>query len=72
MAELKFLGYLADVVGVRGKNLVLDKPMPLREVLPSSFPEKNVIILIDKRVGNLDSVIENENSVIIMPILSGG
>ncbi|MGA2464364.1 MAG: hypothetical protein ABSH06_08440 [Thermodesulfobacteriota bacterium] len=72
MAELKFLGYLAEIAGAREKILVLDKPMLLRKVLPSSFPEKNVIILIDKRVGNLDSVIENESSVILMPMLSGG
>ncbi len=72
MAELKFLGYLAEIAGAREKILVLDKPMPLRRVLPPSFPETNVIILIDKRVGNLDSVIENESSVILMPMLSGG
>jgi molybdopterin converting factor small subunit len=72
LAELKFLGYLAEIAGAREKILVLDKPMLLRKVLPSSFPEKNVIILIDKRVGNLDSVIENESSIIIMPMLSGG
>jgi len=72
LAELKFLGYLAEIAGTREKNLVLDKPMPLRKVLPSSFPEENVIILIDKRVGNFDSVIENESSVILMPMLSGG
>jgi molybdopterin converting factor small subunit len=72
LAELKFLGYLAEIAGAREKILVLDKPILLRKVLPSSFPEKNVIILIDKRVGNLDSVIENESSVILMPMLSGG
>jgi molybdopterin converting factor small subunit len=72
LAELKFLGYLAEVVGTREKKLVLDNPKPLREVLPSSFPEKNVIILIDNKVGHLDSLIGNENSVVIMPILSGG
>ena len=72
MAELKFLGYLAEIAGAREKILVLDKPLPLRRVLPPSFPEKNVIILIDKKVGNLDSVIENESSVILMPMLSGG
>ncbi|OGP93306.1 MAG: hypothetical protein A2156_07980 [Deltaproteobacteria bacterium RBG_16_48_10] len=72
MAELKFLGYLAEVVGARTKHLVLDKPTPLRRILPSSFPEENVIILIDKKVGNFDSLIENENSIVIMPMLSGG
>ena len=72
MAELKFLGYLAEVVGTRTKQLVLDKPTPLRRILPPSFPEENVIILIDKTVGNFDSLIENENSIVIMPVLSGG
>ena len=72
MAELKFLGYLAEVVGARTKNLVLDNPTPLRKILPSSFPEENVIILIDKKVGNFDSLIENGNSIVIMPMLSGG
>jgi molybdopterin converting factor small subunit len=72
LAELKFLGYLAEIAGAREKILVLDKPMLLRKVLPSSFPEKNVIILIDKKVGSLDSLIENGNSIVIMPILSGG
>ncbi len=72
MAELTFLGYLTDIAGTRGKKVVVDKPTPLRKMLPSSFPEKDVIILIDTKVGNLDSLIENENSVIIMPVISGG
>jgi hypothetical protein len=72
LAELKFLGYLAEIVGARTKHLVLQKPTPLRSVLPPSFPEKNIIILIDKKVGHFDSLIEEENSIIIMPVLSGG
>jgi molybdopterin converting factor small subunit len=72
LAELKFLGYLAEVVGARTKNLVLDKPTPLRKILPSPFPEENVIILIDEKVGSFDSLIEDGNSIVIMPVLSGG
>ena len=72
MAEFKFLGYLAEIVGDRVKNLFLDKPTPLRKFLPSSFPERDIIILIDNKVGNLDSLIENKNSVVIMPMISGG
>ena len=72
MAEFKFLGYLAEVVGARTKNLVLEKPTPLREILPSPFPEENVVILIDQKVGSFDSIIEDGNSIVIMPVLSGG
>lgn len=72
MAELKFLGYLAEVAGARTKNLFLTEPTPLRKILPASFPRENIIILIDKKVGHFDSLIEDENSIVIMPMLSGG
>ncbi len=72
MAELKFFGYLADIAGARAKEMSLEKPVALREILPAFFPETNVIILINQKVGDLDSLIRNEDRVSLMPILSGG
>jgi molybdopterin converting factor small subunit len=72
MAQLKFLGYLAEVAGGRTREIVLKEPRRLRELLPQSFPEENIIILIDDKVGTLESVIRNESSVVFMPVLSGG
>lgn len=72
MAELKFLGYLADIAGAREKEVNLEKPLPLREILPPAFPEKNIIILINQKSATLDSVIRNEDRISLMPILSGG
>jgi len=60
------------VAGGQTKQCPLEKPTRLRDILDASFPEKNVIFLIDQKVGNLDSIIEDNNSVVIMPILSGG
>ena len=72
MAELKFFGYLADIVGARAIEVSLEKPVALREILLPSFPEANIIILINQKVGHLDSLIRNEDRVALMPILSGG
>ena len=72
MAEIKFFGYLSELVGTRIMELSLDHPMPLRELVPPGFPESNIIILINQRVGNLDSEITNQDRVVLMPILSGG
>jgi molybdopterin converting factor small subunit len=72
LAKLKFFGYLADIVGSRVKEMSLEKPVALREILPSSFPEKNIIILINQKAASLDSLIKDEDSVVLMPILSGG
>ena len=72
MAELKFFGYLADIAGARAKEVNLETPVPLRKILPPSFPEKNIIILINEKAGHLDSLIQNEDRVVLMPVLSGG
>ncbi len=72
MAEIKFFGYLSELVGTRIKELSLDHPMPLRELVPPGFPEANIIILINQRAGNLDSEINDQDCVALMPILSGG
>lgn len=72
MVEIKFLGYLTEIAGTRRKEVFIESPKPLREILPSSFPEKNIIILIDGKSGDLDTLIFPNQSVTIMPILSGG
>ncbi len=72
MAKLKFLGYLAEVAGGRTREIALKEPKKLRAVLPASFPEENIIVLIDDRAGTLESVIQDESSVVLMPVLSGG
>ncbi len=72
MAELKFFGYLADLSGCRKKVITLEKAIPLRELLPPRFPEGNVIVLINEKPGNLDHPIQDEDTVLLMPVLSGG
>jgi molybdopterin converting factor small subunit len=72
LADLKFFGYLSDLVGTRIKELKLDHPVRLRELVPSAFPETNIIILINQKVGSLDSEIKDQDSVALMPVLSGG
>ena len=72
MAELKFFGYLSDLVGARAKGVRLERPVALRELLPPDFPETNIIILINQKAGSLDSKVEDRDSVVLMPVLSGG
>ena len=72
MAELKFLGYLADKAGKRSQEVLLEKSQRLRDLLPSPFPEQDIVILINEKVGTLDSMIQDEDRVVLMPMISGG
>ena len=72
MAEFKFLGYLADLYGKKRVKIPLDSARKLRDILGVEFPEDRSIVLINRRVGNFDSLIRNGDKVVIMPIISGG
>jgi sulfur carrier protein ThiS len=72
MAKFRFLGYLAEMTGVRVKDVTLEQPKQLRDICHLSLPEGTIIILINGKVGYPDSLIKNEDSVTIMPIISGG
>jgi molybdopterin converting factor small subunit len=72
MAEFRFLGYLAEIYGKKRGRVSLENPGKLREILGIEFPENRSIVLINGRVGNFDSLIRNEDKVVIMPMISGG
>ena len=72
MAEIRFFGYLSDLVGTRVKELTLERPVILRELVPPAFPDTNIIVLINGEAGSLDSEITAKDSVVFMPVLSGG
>ncbi len=72
LARLRFFGYLADLAGTREKEIRLEKPVPLSELLPPAFPWENIIILVDEKPGGPESLIANESHVLLMPVLSGG
>jgi hypothetical protein len=72
MAELKFLGFLAEKMGGRRCEVFLKKPTRLRSILPCPLPEVEIIVLIGEKPGHMDSMIENNDSVALMLPISGG
>ena len=78
MAEIQFFGYLAEKVGHKSLELILEKPIRLRDICHLPFAEENILILIEpfgqhiEKLGHLDSLIEDTDLVSIMPILTGG
>jgi len=72
MAKFRFIGYLAEIYGKKGAEIPLEKPGKLRDILGVAFPEDRSIVLINQRVGNFDSLVRNSDTVVIMPMISGG
>jgi hypothetical protein len=72
MAEIHFLGALAEKMGCRTKRVSLQQPTLLRDIHPWPFREEDVLILIDEKTGHMESLVEDRHTVHIMPMLSGG
>jgi molybdopterin converting factor small subunit len=72
MAEFRFLGYLAEVYGKKRVKIPLATQKKLRDILEVTFPEDRSIVLINQGVGNFDSLIRNGDTVVVMPMISGG
>ena len=70
--RIKFLGWIASLAGKREMEVEIEAPVQLREILPFSLHERNIIIIVNSRPGSEESVVNNEDSVTLMPVISGG
>jgi molybdopterin converting factor small subunit len=72
MAEVKFIGFIAEKMGTQGVKVSLKQPMKLKDMLEVELSEDRCIVLINHKRGTLDSLIKNGDKVMIMPVVSGG
>ncbi|MBT8330845.1 MAG: MoaD/ThiS family protein [Deltaproteobacteria bacterium] len=72
MAHIKFVGFLRDIIKKQQVEVYLKDPKKVRDLLPSVLPEDNIIVLINQKGATLDSIVENDDKVLILPVISGG
>ena len=72
MVEVKFIGFIAEKMGTREMKISMVQPMKLKNILKVELSQDSTIVLINQKRGTLDSLIKNEDKVILMPIVSGG
>jgi molybdopterin converting factor small subunit len=72
MVEIKFIGFIAEKIGSQGMNVSLKQPMKLKDMLEVELSKDRCIVLINHQRGSLDSLIQNGDKVMIMPVVSGG
>ena len=72
MAKIRFIGYIAERIGVPAMNISLKQPMKLEDMLEVELSKDRCVVLINHNRGSLDSLIKNGDKVMIMPVVSGG
>ena len=72
MVEVKFIGFIAEKMGVREMKVSLEQPVKLKNMLEVELSEDRCIVLINHKRSTLNSLIQNGDKVMIMPVVSGG
>ncbi len=72
MVEIKFIGFIAEKMGTRELKISLKQPMKLKNLIEVELSKDRSIVLINLKRGTFDTLIKNGDSVIIMPVVSGG
>ena len=72
MVEVKFIGFIAEKMGTRELEISLKQPMKLKDLIEVELSKNRSIVIINLKRGTFDTLIKNGDSVIIMPVVSGG
>jgi molybdopterin converting factor small subunit len=59
-------------MGTREMKVSLKRPLKLKDIVEVELSKDRVIVLINQNRGTLDSLIKNDDKIIIMPVVSGG
>lgn len=70
--KIKFLGWISSLAGTREMDLQVDSPVQLKEILPFSLHERNIIVVVNNESASEETVVNDCDQVVLMPVISGG
>lgn len=74
--KIKAVGYLQDVLGFKELDINLSKPQKLRDLINGLVGKRlnidDIIILVNEKPTDLDIYIHDNDTITLVPIISGG
>ncbi len=74
MVKVKALGWIAEKIGFNEKVFRLKKPLKIIDFLPilTEIDDKYFIILVNNKPANKNTIVKDDDKIVIMPVVSGG
>ncbi len=74
MVKIRALGWIAEKLGFSEREIHLDKPVKIIDFLPllNEISEEHLIILVNNEPADKNTIIKNEDKIVLMPVVSGG
>ena len=73
MVRIKLISSLKRFAGFDFKEISIDKPTPLRDLVNIDLTNEQIFVIINEtKGGTMESIIENDDYVLLSPIFGGG
>ena len=70
--KIKFVGWISSLAGTREMDVRVDSPVQLKEILPFSLHERNIIVVVNNESRSEETFVNDCDQVVLMPVISGG
>ncbi len=75
MAIVRAIGWVKEKLGINNAiHKHIDKPQKLVDVIPElrDLASEHIIILVNGKPATKDTVVNNDDEILVMPVTSGG
>ncbi|OLS28216.1 MAG: hypothetical protein HeimC2_08710 [Candidatus Heimdallarchaeota archaeon LC_2] len=73
MVRIKLISSLKRIAGFETKEVEIKIPTPLKEIINFDLPNEHIFVVINEtKGGSMNSIIENDDYVLLSPIFGGG
>jgi len=74
MVKVKALGWIAEKIGFNERDIRISKTLRIIDFLPvlNTISDKYLIILVNNKPANKNTMVKDDDEIVIMPVVSGG
>ena len=73
MVKIKLISSLKRIAGFDFKEIEISEPTPLKELIELKISHERIVVIINEtQGGTMDSIIKNEDYVMLSPVFGGG
>ncbi len=75
MVKIKYVSYLADIAGTKEQDVKISNPTPIKKLLkikPEDIAGEPIVILKNQRTATLDTLVNDDDLVVLLPAIDGG
>ena len=73
MVTIRIVSYLKDISGYEEKSFKIDRSTQIRELVSfPNIPDNRLVVLVNEKGARMDSLVKDDDKVVILPVVGGG